>query len=642
MMTKIFIGIISVTRSGLGFVAHENFTEDILIDRELLGTALHGDEVEVLILPSARKGRANGKVLKVLKRARERFVGILKKENNKILFVPDNQRMNIDFLIVAPSKEVREGQKVLVKMHKWQNEKEQPTAEVIKILGKAGEHETEMQAILLEKDFEGSFPVNVQKAAQQIQSQLTKSSMDHSSREDFREVFTCTIDPTDAKDFDDALSIKKLEHDNYEIGIHIADVTHFVKPDSIIDKEARKRCTSVYLVDRTIPMLPEELSNDVCSLKAGVDRFAFATIFVLNQNAKVQSVRFAKTIIKSDERLSYKEAQNILNSNECSRGSLLYSLCVLRDLARKLRKDRVKDGAIEFETDEVGFDLDKNKKPIRVFVKEKLETMKIVEEFMLLANKTVAEHLSYNSKNDMTTNMSIYRVHGDPDANKIEELKIFLKALGHDQLETGTKQLESKDLANLMRAIKGTPEEAIIQTATLRAMAKAIYSHKNVGHFSLGFKHYTHFTSPIRRYPDIMVHRILKAHLDGTVIPKEEMNGYIKSAILASEREVEAVAAERESTKYKQIEYMKEQIGKTFIGTITGVTKSGFFVAEDESRAEGFISANSLKDDWYELDKKSYALIGKQKKKRYRIGDKIKIKLKRASIEDRQIDWEII
>ncbi len=623
-------------------MAHESFEEDILIDRNLVGTALNGDEVEVLVLPSARKGRANGKVLKVLKRARTRFVGRLKKEGNKLFLTPDNQRIHIDLLIPAPPAAARDGLKTLVEMYKWEDAEEQPTAKILEILGKAGEHEVEIQAILLEKNFEDTFPQAVQQAATQVQQEWSNGVSDHSKREDFRDVLTFTIDPADAKDYDDALSVKELEDGNYEIAIHIADVTHFVKVDSALDKEARKRATSIYLVDRTIPMLPEELSNDICSLKEGVERLAFSTIFVLDKNAKVQDVHFAKTIIKSDKRFSYKEAQNILDTNECERSLLSHSLCVLRDLARKLRKERIKDGTIEFETDEIAFELDENKKPIRAFVKEKLETMKIIEEFMLLANKAVARHLATHCKDsDPRESVFIYRVHGDPDASKIEELRIFLRAIGHDlSVSPGTGQVSSKDLANLLREVKGTPEEAVVQTATLRSMAKAVYTHKNIGHFSLGFKHYTHFTSPIRRYPDMMVHRILKAHLDNTKIPKKEMDGYIKMAITASAREVEAVAAERESIKFKQVEYMSSLVGKTFTGTITGVTKSGFFVAEDETRAEGYINANSLKDDWYELDEKSYALVGKQKKKKYRIGNSIKIKLKRASLEDRQIDWE--
>ncbi len=639
---KFFTGVVSITRSGLGFVAHESLEEDILIDRELVGTALNGDEVEVLVLPSARKGRANGKVLKVLKRARTRFVGALRVEGSKMLLVPDNQRINTDFNIPAPPTAARDGLKALVEMDEWLDAEQQPTAKIIDVLGKAGEHETEMQAILLERDFQDSFPMAVQQEAEQVQAKWSRSLLDHLKREDFRDVLTCTIDPVDAKDYDDALSVRELNNGNYEIGIHIADVTHFIKVGSALDKEARKRATSVYLVDRTIPMLPEELSNDICSLKEGVERFAFSAIFELDKNATVQNLHFAKTIIKSDKRFSYQEAQNILD-NDAAKDPLSTSIKILRDLARKMRAQRVKDGTIEFETDEIAFELDENKKPIRAFVKEKLETMKIVEEFMLLTNSAVAKYIATHCKDsDPRKSTFIYRIHGEPDAAKIEELRIFLRALGHDQLGHKSKQIKSSDIAELIRAVKGTPEEAVVQTATLRSMAKAVYTHKNIGHFSLGFKHYTHFTSPIRRYPDIMVHRILKAHLDGTIIPKKEMDGYIKMAITASAREVEAVAAERESVKFKQVEYMSNLVGKTFTGTITGVTKSGFFVAEDETRAEGFISASSLKDDWYELDEKSYALVGKQKKKSFRIGNSIKIKLKRASLEDRQIDWELV
>lgn len=643
MSKKTFTGIIDITRGGLGFVAHEALEEDILIDKGLVGTALQGDEVEVLLLPKALKRRTNGKVLRVIKRARSKFVGTLETENGETFLVPDSPRMHVDIKVKDSLKNISIGNKALVEMHDWTDANTNPTGSIVKMLGAAGEHETEMQAILLEKDFEGDFPSNVQKQAKDIQDSWSKNPLDHSEREDFRNVLTFTIDPADAKDFDDALSIKKLEGENYEIGIHIADVTHFVTPGTTLDTEARKRGTSVYLVDRTIPMLPEELSNDICSLKEGVERFAFSAIFELNSNANIQKVRFAKTIIKSNKRLSYQDAQNLLDTGgQGESSSIRDALVVLRNLARKLRDKRSKAGAIDFDTNEVGFKLDEDKKVVNVFIKERLETMKIVEDFMLLANEAVAEHLSKQIADKSRPEKAfIYRIHAEPDANKIEDLRIFLRALGYDSLETGTKQISSKDLAKLMKEIAGKPEQAVVQTATLRSMAKAVYSHKNIGHFSLGFKHYTHFTSPIRRYPDMMVHRILKAHLDGSNISKAELDGYKKMAILSSQREVEAVAAERESIKYKQVEYMKEHLGKEFAGTITGVSKNGLFVAEDKTKAEGFVSASTLKDDWYELDEKHYALVGKQKKRKFQIGDAVQIKLKRASLQEKQLDWEV-
>ncbi len=650
-----FIGIVDMTRNGTGFVAHEDLDEDILISPNLINTALHGDEVEVLILPKALKGRANGKVLKVLKRARTRFVGSLQKENGKWYLVPDSKRMHVDIQIAKSSRtyksnlKIRTGEKAFVEMCEWNDAGTPPKGEILKILGKAGEHETEMQAVLLERDFEDEFPTAVGKEAEQIQSKWPSMLLGHSGREDFRDVLTFTIDPADAKDFDDALSIRKISSGRYEVGIHIADVTHFVILGTKLDEEARKRGTSVYLVDRTIPMLPEELSNDICSLKEGVERFAFSVIFELDKNAKVQSARFAKTIIKSDKRLSYRDAQDLLDRQEPPSDSLGGSwrvrgaLVMLRDLASKLRNKRAKAGAIDFDTNEVGFKLDENKKVIDIFVKERLETMKMIEDFMLLTNEYVASHLSGQIKDKKTLEkMFIYRIHTEPDANKIEDLRIFLRALGYDSLETGTKQIQSKDLAKLMQEVRGKPEQAVIQMATLRAMAKAVYSHKNIGHFSLGFKHYTHFTSPIRRYPDIIAHRILKAHLDNTAISKRELDSYKKAAILSSEREVEAVAAERDSIKFKQIEYMKEYKGESFNGTITGVSKKGLFITEDKTKSEGFVSVSSIKDDWYELDEKNYCLVARQNKRKFRIGDKAKIKLIKASVEDKQLDWEIV
>jgi len=638
---KVFCGVISLTRRTVGYVPHEKYEEDIEIRPEYLGTALHGDEVDVEILPQKGRSRTQGKVIGIRSREHETFVGTLVSDGDGYLFKPRDQKFYPRLHIPQNAvNNAAQDNMVVVEITAWKNAQMNPLGKVVRILGRAGEHETEMLAALATHGFESAFPPDVEKEAKQLEKQRTITRSEIGNRRDVRNIPTFTIDPDDAKDFDDALSYRRLPNGLHEIGIHIADVTHYVKPETAIDKEARRRATSVYLVDRTIPMLPEVLSNDICSLKPNEDRLTFSAILELDDNAVVKNKWFGRAVIHSDKRFTYHDAQEVLDTKN---GPHSNDLAIIYSLSLKLRKRREKQGALAFDTDEVKFELDENGKPLRAFVKERLETMRMIEDWMLLANRCVAEFIADKCKDKSATEQTfIYRIHDNPDPDKLEELRIFLKAIGHDLGHGKAENISSKDINRLLKEVKGTPEEAVVQMATLRSMAKAIYSHKNIGHFSLSFKHYTHFTSPIRRYPDMMVHRILESHLQTVKkIGKNELLSYQRAAVHASEREVEAVEAERDSVKFKQVEYMSEHIGDTFEGMVTGVTENGIFVAEKETRAEGMVRASTLKDDYYEYDRKRYALVGRKTKRTFRLGDGVKIKLISADMDSRQLDWEI-
>jgi ribonuclease R len=635
-----FEGIISVTRRGVGYVPHESLEEDLEIDKSQLNCALNGDTVLVRT-KGAYRGRVQGEVVKVITRAEGSFVGTLIEEAGFLSLHPDNQRMYVHIRIpeAARTEEAKPGYKALVKMEPWTHAALPPMGTIERILGKAGEHETEMQATLAAHGFIPAFPADTEREADEIAARGAVLPEDIVKRRDFRSIPTFTIDPDDAKDFDDALSFIEIDADTVEIGVHIADVTHYVRPGTALDREARNRATSVYLVDRTIPMLPDALSTDICSLVPHQERLTFSAVFTMRKSdGHITERWFGRTIINSAHRFTYRTAQDVLDAGT---GDYAMELKEMSRLGLILRKSRTAAGAISFDTDEVKFELDPKGVPIRVYVKERLETMKMIEDWMLLANKEVAEFISRKAegKNPMDTTF-IYRIHDVPDGDRIEELRIFLRAVGYD-LGKGGETISGRDINALLAKAKGTPEEAVIQMATLRSMAKAVYSHKNIGHFSLGFKHYTHFTSPIRRYPDMMAHRILASHLDNSPISKQELDSYRAAAIRSSMREVEAVSAERDSTKFKQVEYMAGHVGETFEGTITGVTEHGMFVAERQSRAEGMIRLSTLSDDYYDLDRKHYTLIGRAGKKKYRLGDSVKIKLLAVDLESRQLDWTL-
>ena len=637
----------------MGYVAHDEMKDDVEIAPEDLNTALNGDEVEVEIVSLARAGkpsgrggrpvrpqRTRGRIMRIIKRASEEFVGTLTvSESGAFVLKSDDPRMYAKIRIERiAAHDATENDKVVAKMTRWVNAKTDPVGEVVRSLGRAGEHETEMQAALAVHGFVPEFPVDVIREAAELEHHREIPEEEIRSRRDFRTTSTFTIDPKDAKDFDDAISVKPLPGGDFEIGIHIADVTYYIRPHTAIDREAEKRGTSVYLVDRTIPMLPEILSNDLCSLKPDVDRLAFSAVFIMDHNAHIKERWFGRVAIHSARRFTYEAAQEVLNKSE---GQFFDELKTLERLGHKLRAKRTREGALSFDTPEVRFELAPDGTPIRAFVKERLETMRIVEDFMLLANQEVATWINKLSKEKQAQYAFIYRVHDTPNPDRIEELRIFLRAIGYDLGDGKRDQISSRDINKLLIDIKGKPEEMMVQMATLRSMAKAVYTHKNIGHFSLSFGHYTHFTSPIRRFPDMIAHRLLAHHLAGQPIKREEIVRYQRAAISSSEREVAAVEAERDSTKYKQVEYMSKRIGETFDGTVTGVIEHGLFVAEAETKAEGFVHISLLKDDYYDLNEKTYSLIGRKTKKKFRLGDSVRIKLLSADLALRQLNWQL-
>ena len=632
-------GIIAITRRGTGYIKNSLYDRDIEIGRESLNTALNGDLVDIIIVKKNDKGRIVGEVTTIVERFREVFVGVIEHERGLCFVVPDDKRMYTNILIPEKkAQQLESGTKVRIKLAIWNDPKKNPEGEILEILGPKGDNNVEMSAIVFEHGFQISFPEAVTAEAKVLKEQGSITAREIEKRKDFRGVVTFTIDPHDAKDFDDALSIAKLPSGDIEVGIHIADVSYYVRPASPLDKEAQRRGTSVYLVDRTIPMLPEILSNDLCSLIPNTDRLTFSATFVFSKDGSVKNRWFGRSIIHSNKRFTYKEAQKILNAKE---GVLHEELSLLNKLAGKLRKERFKGGAIEFDHEEIAFELDKRGKPLKIVKKIRQDTNKLIEEFMLLANREVTEYIYRLSKKNNKNVAFVYRVHDVPNPEKIEELAIFLRAIGHD-LNTNEGVVSAYDINKLFKKIEGTPEEQLIKTATIRSMAKAVYSTKNIGHFGLAFKHYTHFTSPIRRYPDIMVHRILKKYLEGAQISAQEFAVYEKLAIQSSQREIKAVEAERDSIKYKQVEYMESRLGQTFDGIISGVTDWGIYVEENETKAEGLIRISNLGDDFYTFNKKKYALIGERTKKKFTLGDKVKIKLTGANLDAKTLDFMLV
>ncbi len=631
---------------GTGFFAIPDApedAEDVVIEREALGFALDGDIVKIELLPKVPGERQAAKVLEVLDPKHTEFVGVVKPAGDgkpQRYLQPDNFRIHVR-PVLPDAKSTDEGMKVVVEITNWTSPHTEPVAEITEVLGRAGDHETEMQAIIRAGGFSENFPAPISEAAAELhknQEQIFKDALADPKRRDMRDRITMTIDPADAKDFDDALSFHKLDNGNFEIGIHIADVSHYVREGDIIDKEAVERGTSIYLVDRVIPMLPEVLSNDLCSLRPNEDRLAFSAVFEITPDAHIENEWYGQTVIHSDRRFSYEEAQAVLDKQA---GDYLEELNIMMNISRTLRNRRYKSGAIAFEQPEVKFELDENGKPIKAVTKVRTETMMMIEDYMLLANKSVSEFIHNHCKDKCKDSAFIYRIHDVPDPEKIEELAIFIHALGYE-FKTKNGIVSAKDINRLLKEVEGKPEENLIKTATIRSMAKAIYSTKNIGHFGLAFKYYTHFTSPIRRYPDLMAHRMLRRHLDDSIISKKEMIRYEKLAVQSSEREMYAVKAERDSIKYKQVEYMSNKIGQTFTATVSGVSDWGIYVAEKESMAEGMIRLGALRGDYYTHEASKYRVKGEKSGKAFSLGDEVKVKLVRADMENRQLDFEIV
>jgi len=627
------IGTIDFVSPRYAYFVSDQLPEDVRIDARDIGNALDGDTVKVAIYENPY-GHLEGEVLEIVKRKTDEFAGIIQISKTHAFVVTDNKKMYVDIYI--PFDEIgkaKNGEKVLVKILEWHKVGKKPVGKVIKILGKPGEHETEMHAIMAEYNLPFQFPKNVLQASKRISEEISPEEI--AKRRDFRGITTFTIDPETAKDFDDALSIRKLDNGNWEIGVHIADVSHYVKPNSILDKEAYHRATSVYLVDRTIPMLPERLSNELCSLNPHVDRLTFSAVFELDNNAKLVSEWFGKTIIHSNRRFTYEEAQERI---ETQTGDFAQEICTLNDLAKKLTAQRFKAGAISFETPEVRFVLDEKGTPISLQPKIRKEAHRLIEEFMLLANKRVAEFV-YNLGKAGKHPTMVYRIHEAPNPEKLATFAKFVARLGY-KIETQGKKM-SASFNKMTESLEGKPEQSVLQSLAVRTMSKARYDTEEQGHFGLAFKHYTHFTSPIRRYPDVMVHRLLEHYLaGGKSLPKEI---YEEKCKHSSEREKRAAEAERASIKYKQVEFMKlKDDGRVWEGIVTGVTDFGIYVEIIETKCEGMIRMSDLTDDFYVLDAENYRVVGKNSKKIIAFGDKVNVRVQSVDLLKRTLDLVLV
>ena len=637
-------GTIDFTSQGTAFLIFSDTEEDIYIPARKSKDALQGDLVKVYLYPKRSGKRKEGEVVEVITRAKSQFVGTIKINPKFSFVITDNHKIHVDFFIRnSDTNGAEDGQKVLIEFKEWKQGDQNPTAKVIEIFGFPGLHKTEMNAIMAEYGLPEHFPENVEIEAKKISNKISQDEI--IKRRDFRTITTFTIDPADAKDFDDALSLKKLDNGNWEIGVHIADVTHYLKTKTILDKEAVQRATSVYLVDRCIPMLPEVLSNFLCSLRPNEEKLCFSAVFELDHESQIQNQWFGKTIINSNRRFTYEEVQTII---ETENGEYKDEILVLDKLAKKLRLERQKNGSIFFDKAEVKFNLDKDGNPIGVFFKTQKDAHKLIEDFMLLANKKVAEFLTNinnkaNHKQESTDNtkenpksISVYRVHNVPSDEKIQELSGFAARFGY-QMILGNKQKIAQSINKLLLELKNKKEQGMIELLAVRSMPKAIYTTKNEGHYGLGFEYYTHFTSPIRRYPDVLVHRLLEAKLNHqTYSTKDELELLSKHS---SDMERTASEAERASIKYKQVEFMSDKVGQNFDGVISGVTEWGIYVEITENKCEGMIKSRDLTGDNYIYDKENYRYIGRNTNKIYALGDNVKILVRSADLVKKQLDF---
>lgn len=657
--TQYYTGILDLSGRGSGYIISEEFDDDIFVASNNLNKALDGDQVEFYLYKRRKNGRLEGEIVNIVKRSKNDYVGVIQLQKNFAFVIADSNKMHKDiFVPINKTLNAEDGDKVLVQLEDWPEKADSPYGKVIKVLGKPGEHSTEIHAILADYGLPAEFPPEVEEFANQIDTSINKDEI--AKRKDLRDTLTFTIDPKDAKDFDDALSFKILDNGDYEIGIHIADVSHYLQPNTILDEEAYERATSIYLVDRVVPMLPEILSNNACSLRPNEEKFTFSAIFELNQKAEVKQQWFGRTVTYSDARFAYEEAQAIIENNPNSdvlnlgginttipkevsltgneyqtKPEIARAVLILDNLAKKMRSKRMASGAISFDKVEVKFNLDEANNPVGIYAKTSKDSNKLIEEFMLLANKKVAEFIG-KQKPEKTF---VYRIHDEPDDSKLAALQNIVGRFGH-KLNFQDKKTTAASLNKLLTAVVGTKEQNLVDTLTIRSMSKAEYSTQNIGHYGLAFDYYSHFTSPIRRYPDVMTHRLLQHYLDGGKAPSNEV--YEEKCQHCSNMEYLATKAERDSIKYMQIRFMQDHQDQPFVGVISGVTDWGIYVEIIENKCEGMVRLQDLKDDHYIFDQQEYAVIGRKTKNMYQLGDEVVVKVKNADLVKKHLDFELL